>query len=77
MPGSSRLLAEQAARVVEGLRGLDLQKRPGIAETIDWVAALELLGVRTVDSATVDQTLGSLLKYVEDQQVARASLSIE
>ena len=73
VPGSSRLLAEQAARVVERLRGLDLQKRPGIAETIDWVAALELLGVRTVDTTTVDRTLGSVLKYVEDQQLARAS----
>ena len=78
VPGSSRLLAEQAARVVERLRGLDLQKRPGIAETIDWVAALELLGVRTVDPTTVDRTLGSVLKYVEDQQLARASgLSVE
>jgi MoxR-like ATPase len=73
VPGSSRLLAEQAARVVERLRGMDLQKRPGIAETIDWVAALELLGVRTVDTTTVDRTLGSVLKYVEDQQLARAS----
>ena len=58
VPGSSRTLAEQAARVVERLRALDLQKRPGIAETIDWVAALELLGVSTVDTATVDRTLG-------------------
>jgi MoxR-like ATPase len=73
VPGSSRTLAEQAARVVERLRGLDLQKRPGIAETIDWVAALELLGVRAVDAATVDRTLGSVLKYVEDQQLARAA----
>ena len=78
VPGSSRSLAEQAARLVERLRGLELQKRPGIAETIDWVAALELLGVRTVDAATVDRTLGSVLKYVEDQQLARASgLSVE
>jgi hypothetical protein len=57
---------------------MELQKRPGIAETINWVAALELLGVRTVDTATVDRTLGSVLKYVEDQQLARASgLSVE
>ena len=78
VPGSSRTLAEQAARVVERLRGLDLQKRPGIAETIDWVAALELLGIRTVDAETVDRTLGSVLKYVEDQDLARAAgLSVE
>jgi MoxR-like ATPase len=78
VPGSSRTLAEQAAQVVERLRGLDLQKRPGIAETIDWVAALELLGVRVVDTDAVDRTLGSVLKYVEDQQLVRAAgLSVE
>jgi MoxR-like ATPase len=78
VPGSSRTLAEQAAQVVQRLRGLDLQKRPGIAETIDWVAALELLGVRAVDTATVDRTLGSVLKYVEDQELARAAgLSVD
>jgi len=55
-----------------------LQKRPGIAETIDWVAALELLGVRVVDTDAVDRTLGSVLKYVEDQQLVRAAgFSIE
>ncbi len=73
VPGSSRALAQQAAEVVERLRGLDLQKRPGIAETIDWVAALELLGVRVVDTDAVDRTLGSVLKYVEDQQLVRAA----
>jgi MoxR-like ATPase len=73
VPGSSRLLAEQAARTVERLRSLDLQKPPGIAETIDWVAALELLGVHTIDGVAIDQTLGSVLKYIEDQQLARAS----
>ncbi|MGZ4634214.1 AAA family ATPase [Oryzihumus sp.] len=71
VPGSSRTLAEQVARTVERLRRLDLQKPPGVAEAIDWVAALELLGARALDAGAVERTLGSALKYVEDQQVAR------
>ena len=71
VPGSSRTLAEQVARTVERLRRLDLQKPPGVAEAIDWVAALELLGVRALDADAIERTLGSALKYVEDQQVAR------
>ncbi len=73
VPGSSTLLAEQATRVVERFRSLGLQKPPGIAETIDWVAALELLGMRTVDRDAIDRTLGSVLKYVDDQQLVRAA----
>lgn len=73
VPGSSRLLAEEAAHVVAELRGLGLEKPPGIAETIDWVAALELLGVETVDGTVVDRTLGSLVKYADDQQLVRSS----
>ncbi|WP_344250908.1 MoxR family ATPase [Isoptericola hypogeus] len=73
VPGSSRTLAEQAARTVEQLRALGLQKPPGIAETIDWVAALELLGVQAVDGPAVDRTLGSLVKYADDQRLVRSS----
>lgn len=73
VPGSSRLLAQQVAETVARLRRLELQKPPGIAEAIDWVGALELLGVRAVDADALDRTLGSALKYVEDQQLVRAS----
>ena len=73
VPGSSRLLAQQVAEAVARLRRLELQKPPGIAEAIDWVGALELLGVRAVDADAMDRTLGSALKYVEDQQLVRAS----
>jgi MoxR-like ATPase len=72
VPGSSRLLAQQVAETVARLRRLELQKPPGIAEAIDWVGALELLGVRAVDADALDRTLGSALKYVEDQQLVRA-----
>jgi len=55
------------------MRDSDVQKPPGIAEAIDWVAALDLLGVETLDAETVDRTLGSVLKYEEDQEVIRAA----
>jgi MoxR-like ATPase len=72
VPGSSRSLAEQAARTVHRLRQLDLQKPPGIAEAIDWVAALEVLGIRSLDADAIDRSLGSALKYSEDQQLVRS-----
>ena len=50
-----------------------MQKPPGIAEAIDWLAALELLGVETLDAAAIERTLGSVLKYGEDQDVVRAA----
>ena len=57
------------------LRQSDVQKPPGIAETIDWVAALELLGVEHLDSAAASRTLGSVLKYRDDQeQIAERGL---
>jgi MoxR-like ATPase len=73
VPGASVPLAEQATLAVRRLRALDLQKPPGVAETINWVAALELLGVASLDGAAAERTLGSVLKYREDQELARLS----
>jgi hypothetical protein len=53
---------------VRRLRDSDVQKPPGIAETIDWVAALEVLGVERLDPDAAERTLGSVLKYREDQE---------
>jgi hypothetical protein len=50
-----------------------VQKPPGIAEAIDWLAALDLLGIERLDATAVDRTLGSVLKYDEDQEVIRAA----
>jgi MoxR-like ATPase len=72
VPGSSRALAEDVAAAVAKLRGADVQKPPGIAEAIDWVAALRLLGAERLDEAAADRTLGSVLKYREDQEAVRA-----
>src|SRR5205823_1758457 len=58
--------ADEAARFAAELRSLDLQKPPGLAETIDWVRALTALGQQELDVENVEATLGSLLKYHED-----------
>ena len=71
--GASEVLAVQVADAVARIRDSDVQKPPGVAEAIDWVAALELLGVEQLDEAAVDRTLGSVLKYSEDQEVVRAA----
>jgi MoxR-like ATPase len=71
--GASEVLAVQVAGAVARMRDADVQKPPGIAEAIDWVAALNLLGVERLDAATADETLGAVLKYDEDQEVVRAA----
>jgi MoxR-like ATPase len=71
--GASQVLAVQVATAVARMREGDVQKPPGIAEAIDWLAALDLLGVEALDAATLDRTLGAVLKYGEDQEVIRAA----
>jgi MoxR-like ATPase len=71
--GASETLAVQVANAVSRLRGSDVQKPPGIAEAIDWLAALSLLGIEHLDTAAVERTLGSVLKYSDDQEVIRAA----
>ena len=71
--GSSETLAVQVANAVSRMRDSDVQKPPGVAESIDWLAALNLLGIEHLDAAAVDLTLGSVLKYSEDQEVIRAA----
>jgi MoxR-like ATPase len=71
VPGSSEPLAVAAASAVGRLRGLDLVKPPGIAEAIDWVAALDVLGVDRLDPPAVAATWGSVLKNRDDQELAR------
>jgi MoxR-like ATPase len=70
--GSSETLAVQVAAAVSRIRNQDVQKPPGIAEAIDWLAALSLLGVVRLDAPAIDRTLGSVLKYEEDQELMRA-----
>ena len=65
-PEVSSELARQVVGVVQQLRGIGLQKPPGVAETLDWGHALVALGCVELDPATVDATLGVLLKYQDD-----------
>jgi MoxR-like ATPase len=71
IPTVTRELASQVAGAVEALRGLQLYKPPGVAETIDWATALGRLGVTQLNEAVVEATLGTVLKYREDQDRLR------
>jgi MoxR-like ATPase len=71
VPGAAAGLAADVAAAVRALRNEDIQKRPGIAEAIDWVAALQALGVERLDAAASERTLGAVLKYREDQELVR------
>jgi MoxR-like ATPase len=67
-PGVPETLARQVAAATETVRALELYKPPGVAETIDWALSLAALGRTTLDEASVRVTLGSVLKYREDQE---------
>ncbi len=69
--GVAESLAVQVADAISRMRESDIQKPPGVAEAIDWVAALALLGVERLDPAAIDRTLGAVVKYSEDQDVLR------
>ena len=71
VPQASETLARQVAGAVEALRGINLYKPPGVAETIDWATALGRLGVTEINEHVVEQTLGTVLKYREDQTRVR------
>jgi MoxR-like ATPase len=73
VPGAAAALAVQVAGAVARMRDADVQKPPGIAEAIDWLAALTILGVDLLDAPAIERTLGSVLKYREDQEVVRAA----
>jgi MoxR-like ATPase len=66
-PQAGPVLARQVAAAVAGLRELHLYKPPGVAETVDWTAALAALGRTEIDERSVELTLGTVLKYQEDQ----------
>lgn len=65
-PEASAALAREVVAFVQALRGGDLYKAPGVAETLDWVSALHELDSVSLDPQTVNDTLGVLLKYQDD-----------
>jgi MoxR-like ATPase len=72
VPEADEVLAAEVAAATARLRDLGLYKPPGVAESIDWTTALAALGRRTLDAASVDATLGAVLKYREDAERTRA-----
>jgi len=66
-------LAREVAAAVATLRDLELYKPPGVAETIDWANALAALGRTSIDEQAVTVTLGTILKYREDQDRTKAA----
>jgi MoxR-like ATPase len=68
IPGADLTLVADVARATQRLREMDLLKPPGLAEAIDWTAALEALGAKSLDLDLAARTLGAAVKYHEDQQ---------
>jgi MoxR-like ATPase len=70
-PEAAANLAREVATLVQGLRGMDLYKVPGVAETLDWARSLAALGATSIDAGLVNATLGAALKYQEDLERVR------
>jgi MoxR-like ATPase len=73
-PGVSAALARKVVAAVNRLRDLDLAKPPGVAESIDWVRTLGVLGETDLDPATLEDTLGAVVKERDDLELAREHL---
>jgi MoxR-like ATPase len=73
-PEVPEVLAREVAEAVARLREMDVAKRPGVAETIDWSQALAFLGATRLEAEQAAATLGALLKDHEDLELVRARL---
>jgi hypothetical protein len=71
VPVAGDQLAGQIATAVQRLRKLDLTKPPGISEAISWASALSVLGAAELDGQVADQTMSTVLKYPEDEELVR------
>ena len=71
VPAAEQRLAEQVTAFVQELRSTELYKVPGVAETLDWTAALVSLNETELSPSVIDDTLGVMLKYREDVQLVR------
>jgi MoxR-like ATPase len=71
LPETPRELARQVVSLVQQLRRMDLYKLPGVAETLDWAAALLALEQQTLSVDVVENTLGAVLKHQEDIERVR------
>jgi MoxR-like ATPase len=73
-PGVAEALARKVVAAVNRLRELDLAKPPGVAETLDWVATLQVLGQDDLDARSADDTLGAVVKERDDLDLVRERL---
>ena len=73
VPGISDVLASELARAMERLRQMDLFKPPGVAETLDWAQALNVLDATRLTPEVIEQTIGVALKYREDIERVRST----
>ena len=71
IPEASRRLAQQVTAFVQELRETELYKIPGVAETLDWTAALVALNQKELDPQVIDDTMGIMLKYQDDIELVR------
>jgi MoxR-like ATPase len=76
-PGVGEALSAQVVAFVQKLRGEELFKLPGVAETLDWTNALVALDRIALDPATIDDTLGALLKYQDDIAKIRGTTALK
>jgi MoxR-like ATPase len=74
VPEAAEKLAQEVVGVVQSLRKLDLKKTPGISETLDWVKALTILNVQSLDQELVNETLDTIVKYEGDVRKAQEEL---
>lgn len=76
VPGISERLSEQVVEAVNTLRGMDLEKVPGVAETIDWVESLDAIGATDLNAATASETLGAVIKDRDDLEYTSKNLNV-
>ena len=74
VPGADEKLAGEVVQLLHRLRKLDLKKRPSISEALDWVKALTLLNIKSLDERLVAETLSTLMKYEADIRKAEEEL---
>ncbi len=72
VPGIGERLARQVVRFVEDVRGLDLDKSPGVSETLDWARAMMIMSYESIDREAVEVTVGALLKDADDLEDFRS-----
>ena len=75
-PQASRELAQQAVGFVQSLRKEDLFKPPGVSETLDWINSLVAMNQQQISEAVLGDTLGALLKYRDDLEMARDGVAV-